>query len=150
MPAPQSPRVLGAGKKFVLAALSSVLGGIGGVFCATAAAMLLAPARDTGRAIVVGACGFVGGGVLALALSRYHLRTSWPDSALQMRLWFGVVGLTAVGAEGALATLVRWRHLVLPESASLVTAMLLFGLPVLGGLGAGACAMAVSRGRRTR
>jgi hypothetical protein len=138
------PRVLGTGGKLALAALSSALGGIGGLVCGLAAAMLLAPSGDAGAAIA-GVGGLVGAGGLALALSKYHLRTSWPDSALQMRLSFGVVGLIAVGAEAALAGVLRWRHLVLPESAPLLTAMFLLGLPALGGLGGGACAMAVSQ-----
>lgn len=148
MAAPESPRVLNAAEKLVLAALSSVLGGIGGFVCGATGAMLVLRISGVAGAIAAGVLGLGGGGACALSLCTSYLRTGWQAAARQMRAWFGLIALVTFGAEAVVIGVARWRRLDLPESAPLVTAGLLLCLPLLGALGAAVWSIPLTPGRQ--
>jgi hypothetical protein len=149
MVTPNPPRVLSRPGKLFLALLAGALGGMGGGICAVVAALLLSGAGDVSELVGAAVFGLSGGGAVSLFLSKNYLRTSWREAAAQMYMWFGLMTVAALGVGSILSSVLRWRRLVLPESAPLVTAVLLLGLPALGGMGAAAFSvLLLSRRRR--
>jgi hypothetical protein len=132
----------------MLALLAGALGGMGGGTCAIAGTMLLGGMGDVAALVGPGVFGLSGGGLVALWFTKYYLRASWREAASRMRTSFGIIAVLALGVVALLTGVRLWRHLVLPESAALLTAVLLAGAPAIGGLAAALVSTAMIAGRR--